>query len=254
MTDSGANENVSPESPGQGDGNSDLSAGLEGQGGGKEGEAQVLTLDQVQSLIEQRVEKVRNEGRSYADKAVAAANRSLSERFSQIDAQIDRLKDSGMELPANYRDVLRNMAIEEHYAGEPQTPGEGEGEGPAGQQEPTQLTPEQRVARQAANEAMRRMRKAGVIITPDSPAAAKINQTTNDPQEFLASVDEAIGIHKQWLAGTLSEPDQESEPEGKNEGPGAGLQKGKGEGKEGAGGLKADATPREKFSAGFAQK
>lgn len=246
----GEEGNVSPDAGGQGDGNSDDAAGLAGQGGGKEGGAEAVTLEQVQALID----KSNREGQSYADKAVAAQNKALGKRFQAIDAELKALTDAGVEVPAEARSVLRNKAVEDFYSGEGGGEGDGSGDETPGQGEGQRDTPEAADARAAIREAQRRMSKAGVIITPESPAFKLIDQETRDTSEFLDSVDKAIEAQLKFLKGeSLDDDDEGAEGEGEgDETPGKGLQnQGSGK-KKGAGSMKADATPREKFEKGFA--
>jgi hypothetical protein len=245
MTTGAKDDALLKASLGQGDGSSEEAAGLAEQGGGKEGEATTVTLEQVMTLVNDAVVKAQREGQSYADKAVAASSKALGERFEAIDAQLKAMKDAGIELPPQAREVLRNMALEDHYAGGKEGRGEGSEGDPAGQQGQRQATPEELAARAAAQEAIQRMQKAGVIINPESPAYKVIDHETTDAKQFLASMDKAIVEHKKWLAGGNSSESEEEESA--SEIPGKGMQ-GKGEGKQSAGTIKADASPRDKFT------
>lgn len=240
---------------GKGDGSSDGSAGLEDQGGGKNGGAENLTLDQVTTLVKENVAEAISQGQSYADKAVAASNKALGQRFGAIDNELKALKDAGIEVPPEARQVLRTQAIEEHYEGE-EGGGEESDDG-SGAKGSTKVTPQQQAAQAAAQEAMRRVREAGVQITETSPAFKTIDRTTEDPNLFLASVDKAIAEHKTWLAeggkGSSSDKSEEgAEGEGdEDDTPGKGMQ-GTGAGKgKGSGDVPADATPRRKFEQHF---
>lgn len=254
---------ASPDGDGGGGGNGDAgnqgspgdSAGLDNQGEPKEGGAQTLTLEQVQTLVDERVQDALRQGQSYADKAVAASNRALGQRFSEIDATLSTLEAAGQEIAPGARDALRAKAMEDFYAGQGADEDEGAGDGsrPGGNRQ--ELSPEQQAAQAAAQEGYRRMQAAGVIITQQSPAFKTIDQTTKDTDAFLASVDKAIGEHKAWLAdgGRSSGDGEDEEAEGEGDGqgsrPGKGMQL-RGEGKR-SGDLPADASPRDKFTAGF---
>lgn len=161
-------------------------------GGTQQQQPQYVTMDQVQQILKQELDRYRD---SITDRT---ANRvqKIIQQAAQRGVQLD---------PAQARAVIETIDSEAQAQANVQQPQQQPQQGnvqaqpaqPPNQQhaQPQQATPENIHPVVLAADDM--MQRAGVFIEPDDPELALIDQKTDDPVAFLSSVKQAIAAKQQ---------------------------------------------------------
>jgi hypothetical protein len=188
------------------DKSSELPPGAGGDGESAD-EEQPATLAQVRSLIEQSQKDTLSASQSLVDKADGRTQKRIASAMNDVAKTISALQATGVEVSPEQETALRNNKVMEILT----EGGASEGGDPDGSEQPApdgkdgQALDPNDPAQATLALAYQKMQRAGVLLGDGDPEISIIDQETNDPAVFLASVDEAIKAKARRIAGIEDE-------------------------------------------------
>ena len=163
---------------------------------------------------------------SWGDRLDARMAQRLQGELSQVNAWVEQNKRLGIEVPPDKIEKAKQEAYERAVLKPSQAPPGGDGSQPsaeaAGQNLPDDIPPQ---VLQVAQDALGYMRVMGIEIEENDPEAGLLKLDAQSPQEFMASVKEAVEAKRQRLEGAEAAAQDEASKRKRSVAPPRGVSK-----------------------------
>jgi hypothetical protein len=145
----------------------------------------------------------------------------LQSELAQVNTWVEQNKRMGIDVPPEKIEKAKQEAYERAVL-KPGTPPQGAEAETPGQNLPDDIPPQ---VLQVAQDALGYMRVMGIEIEESDPEAKLMKLDAETPQEFMASVKEAVEAKRQRLEGAQAATQQESTQRKRSVAPAKGVSK-----------------------------